>query len=183
MEYIFYMCSFVSILSTLRVITHIEPMYALLYLITSLLAVSGIFFSLGAYFAGAVEIIIYAGAILVLFVFVVMMLNLSSVVMQQEQVWFRPYMWLGPGFLSFLLFLILLYALCLNNDTGIPLAVIDGKKVGIKLFGSYMLVVELTSMLLLSGLVVGYHMGSKSRLPDKLLMNKSSIMTTTHKEQ
>ena len=43
-----------------------------LYLIISLLAISGVFFSLGAYFAGALEIIVYAGAIMVLFVFVVM---------------------------------------------------------------------------------------------------------------
>lgn len=50
-------------------------MHALLYLIISLLAIAGVFFSLGAYFAGALEIIVYAGAIMVLFVFVVMMLN------------------------------------------------------------------------------------------------------------
>lgn len=54
---------------------HTNPVHALLYLIISLLAISGVFFSLGAYFAGALEIIVYAGAIMVLFVFVVMMLN------------------------------------------------------------------------------------------------------------
>lgn len=59
----------------LAVITHTNPVHALLYLIISLLAISGVFFSLGAYFAGALEIIVYAGAIMVLFVFVVMMLN------------------------------------------------------------------------------------------------------------
>ncbi len=58
-------------------ITHTNPVHALLYLIISLLAISGVFFSLGAYFAGALEIIVYAGAIMVLFVFVVMMLNLG----------------------------------------------------------------------------------------------------------
>ncbi|MCS5950503.1 NADH-quinone oxidoreductase subunit J [Klebsiella pneumoniae subsp. pneumoniae] len=53
-------------------------MHALLYLIISLLAIAGVFFSLGAYFAGALEIIVHAGAIMVLFVFVVMMLNLGG---------------------------------------------------------------------------------------------------------
>ncbi|SQC85967.1 NADH-ubiquinone oxidoreductase subunit J [Klebsiella pneumoniae] len=45
------------------------------------------FFSLGAYFAGALEIIVYAGAIMVLFVFVVMMLNLGGTEIEQERKW------------------------------------------------------------------------------------------------
>ena len=45
------------------------------------------FFSLGAYFAGALEIIVYAGAIMVLFVFVVMMLNLGGSEIEQERQW------------------------------------------------------------------------------------------------
>ena len=53
-------------------------MHALLYLVVSLLAVAVIFFLLGAPFAAALEVIIYAGAIMVLFVFVVMMLNVSA---------------------------------------------------------------------------------------------------------
>ena len=69
MEFAFYICGLIAILATLRVITHTNPVHALLYLIISLLAISGVFFSLGAYFAGALEIIVYAGAILVLFVF------------------------------------------------------------------------------------------------------------------
>lgn len=71
----FYICGLIAILATLRVVTHTNPVHALLYLIISLLAIAGVFFSLGAYFAGALEIIVYAGAIMVLFVFVVMMLN------------------------------------------------------------------------------------------------------------
>lgn len=78
MEFAFYICGLIAILATLRVITHTNPVHALLYLIISLLAIAGVFFSLGAYFAGALEIIVYAGAIMVLFVFVVMMLNLAA---------------------------------------------------------------------------------------------------------
>ena len=63
MEFAFYICGLIAILATLRVITHTNPVHALLYLIISLLAISGVFFSLGAYFAGALEIIVYAGAI------------------------------------------------------------------------------------------------------------------------
>ncbi|WP_016587074.1 NADH-quinone oxidoreductase subunit J, partial [Yersinia pestis] len=76
MEFAFYIAALVAVVATIRVITHTNPVHALLYLIISLLAISAVFFSLGAYFAGALEIIVYAGAIMVLFVFVVMMLNL-----------------------------------------------------------------------------------------------------------
>ena len=47
MEFAFYICGLIAILATLRVITHTNPVHALLYLIISLLAISGVFFSLG----------------------------------------------------------------------------------------------------------------------------------------
>lgn len=94
MEFAFYLCGLVAVLTTLRVITHTNPVHALLYLIISLLAVAGVFFSLGAYFAGALEIIVYAGAIMVLFVFVVMMLNLGESVQAQEREWLKPTVWI-----------------------------------------------------------------------------------------
>ncbi len=55
MEFAFYICGLIAILATLRVITHTNPVHALLYLIISLLAISGVFFALGAHFAGALK--------------------------------------------------------------------------------------------------------------------------------
>ena len=49
MEFAFYICAIIAVGTTLRVITHTNPVHALLYLIISLLAISGVFFSLGAY--------------------------------------------------------------------------------------------------------------------------------------
>jgi NADH-quinone oxidoreductase subunit J len=69
----FYLMALVAIVSTVRVVTNANPVHALLSLIVSLLAVAGMFMIVGAPFAGALEIIVYAGAIMVLFVFVVMM--------------------------------------------------------------------------------------------------------------
>jgi NADH:ubiquinone oxidoreductase subunit 6 (subunit J) len=100
MEFAFYICGLIAILATLRVVTHTNPVHALLYLIISLLAIAGVFFSLGAYFAGALEIIVYAGAIMVLFVFVVMMLNLGGSEIEQERKWLQPGIWIGPAILS-----------------------------------------------------------------------------------
>ena len=80
MEFAFYLAAGVAVASTVMVITGTNPVHALLNLIVSLLAVACTFFALGAPFAGALEIIVYAGAIMVLFVFVVMMLNLGPAV-------------------------------------------------------------------------------------------------------
>jgi NADH-quinone oxidoreductase subunit J len=159
-EFAFYFAAGVAVVSTLRVITNTNPVHALLYLIVSLLAVSMCFFALGAPFAGALEIIVYAGAIMVLFVFVVMMLNLGPAASDQEKKWLTPGIWTGPAILSALLLAQLLYALFATpSGAAIGLETVDAKAVGISLFGPYLLVVELASMLLLAALVAAYHLG------------------------
>jgi len=182
MEFAFYLCGLVAVLATLRVITHTNPVHALLYLIVSLLAVSGVFFSLGAYFAGALEIIVYAGAIMVLFVFVVMMLNLGGETVQQERDWLKPGVWFGPGLLSLVLLVVVVYAIRTANDQGIDGTMIDAKQVGISLFGPYVLAVELASMLLLAGLVVAFHIGREKRAGD-LLSNRPDDAVQSKKEE
>ncbi len=116
MEFAFYICGLIAILATLRVITHTNPVHALLYLIISLLAISGVFFALGAHFAGALEIIVYAGAIMVLFVFVVMMLNLGGSEIEQERQWLKPQVWIGPAILSAIMLAVIVYAILGVND-------------------------------------------------------------------
>ena len=78
MEATFYLSGAVAVAATLMVITRASAVHALLYLIVSLLAVAIVFFVLGAPFVAALEVIIYAGAVMVLFVFVIMMLNLGK---------------------------------------------------------------------------------------------------------
>lgn len=172
MELTFYLCGLIAIVTTLRVITHTNPIHALLYLVVSLLAISGVFFSLGAYFAGALEIIVYAGAIMVLFVFVVMMLNLGSSVIDQERSWLKPQLWIGPGLLSALLLAVMVWAIWqLDLTHSMHGEVIDARHVGMALFGPYVLAVELVSMLLLAALVVAFHLGREER-PAEALNNR-----------
>jgi NADH-quinone oxidoreductase subunit J len=160
MEFAFYFASGIAVLATLRVISNRNPMHALLYLIISLLAVAMCFFALGAPFAAALEVIVYAGAIMVLFVFVVMMLNLGPAAIEQERRWLTPGIWLGPALLALLLLGELLYVL-FGTPSGAVLGtqVVEAKAVGISLFGPYLLVVELASLLLLAALVAAFHLG------------------------
>jgi len=78
MQLTFYISAIVAIFSTIMVITRFNIIHALLYLVVSFLALATVFFILGAPFAAALEIIIYAGAIVVLIIFVIMMLNLKG---------------------------------------------------------------------------------------------------------
>jgi NADH-quinone oxidoreductase subunit J len=78
MDVLFYISAAVTIASSVMVITRRNAVHALLYLVTSLLSAAFIFYLLGAPFIAALEVIIYAGAIMVLFIFVVMMLNLGK---------------------------------------------------------------------------------------------------------
>jgi NADH-quinone oxidoreductase subunit J len=159
-EFAFYLAAGVAVMATLRVITNTNPVHALLYLIVSLLAVSMLFFSLGAPFAGVLEVIVYAGAIMVLFVFVVMMLNLGPAASAQERQWMTPGIWGGPAMMSLALLCEMLYVLFGNHSgAALGLTTVDAKAVGISLFGPYLLVVELASMLLLAALVAAFHLG------------------------
>jgi len=158
-EVIFYIAAAIALLATIRVISGTNPVHALLYLIVSLLSVALIFFTLGAPFAGILEIIVYAGAIMVLFVFVVMMLNLGEATVAQERKWLQPRVWYGPAALSLILLVELWFLFPHGETHAAGHTLVDGKQVGIALFGPYLLVVELASMLLLAALVAAYHLG------------------------
>lgn len=171
MEIAFYLSGLVAVLATLGVITNANPVHALLYLIVSLIAVAMVFFSLGAPFAGALEIIVYAGAIMVLFVFVVMMLNLGEETAAQERAWLKPRTWLGPAVLAAVLLLVLIATLW-RGDIGLVIQgeTLTAKMVGITLFGPWLIVVELAAMLLLAALVTASHVGRMA--PDRTPANR-----------
>ncbi|GAB2789550.1 NADH-quinone oxidoreductase subunit J [Halomonas shantousis] len=160
MEVAFYLSALVAVLATLGVITNTHPVHALLYLIVSLISVAMVFFALGAPFAGALEIIVYAGAIMVLFVFVVMMLNLGEAAVAQERAWLRRRFWLGPSVLAVLLFGVMASLLFSGDGRGVIAGeTLTAKAVGMQLFGPYLIVVELAAMLLLAALVTASHLG------------------------
>src|SRR5690349_9597927 len=130
MEFTFYLGAVVAVLATLRVITQTNPMHALLYLIVSLLAVALVFFTLGAPFIAALEVLVYAGAIMVLIVFVVMMLNLGKESVEQEKRWLNLPMWIGPSLLSLVLLVQLLVVLAGSGSTPTLGSEVDAKAVG-----------------------------------------------------
>jgi NADH-quinone oxidoreductase subunit J len=157
---LFYLAATVALIATGLTVTRGNAVHALIYLIISLLAVAVIFFVLGAPFAAALEVVIYAGAIMVLFVFVVMMLNLGQRPAAAERAWLAPRNWIGPALLALVLLLELTYIMFANSAASAA-RVVGPKEVGMLLFGPYLLAVELAAVLLLAALVGAFHLGRR----------------------
>jgi NADH-quinone oxidoreductase subunit J len=164
MTAVFYISAFIAVLATLVAITRMNPVHALLYFILSLLAVGVIFFILGAHFVAALIIIINAGAVMVLFVFVIMMVNQGKHTMEQERQWTDPKLWLTSGLLAVVLLIEVVYVLVHTNQGSAGSTIVSPKQVGMALFGPYLLAVELISMLLLVGLLGAHHLARESHV-------------------
>ncbi len=162
MNTLFYLASAVAIISTILAVTRLNAVHALLYAIVSLLSVAVIFFALGAPFVAALEVIVYAGAIMVLFIFVVMMLSIGRRERKQEQQWLSLRMWVGPVLLAGVLAAELFHVIAANGSRVSTSAVVGPKALGIRLFTHYVLGVELASILLLAAIVGVYHLGRRA---------------------
>jgi NADH-quinone oxidoreductase subunit J len=167
MNWLFYLAAAVALFCSVMVITRLNAVHALLYMVMSLLSVALIFFLLGAPFVAALEVIIYAGAIMVLFVFVIMMLNLGPQSEDQERRWFNLRTWRGLVIVAGILLIELVLAVRLGLPQQMEVAEVSPHQVALTLFGPYLLGVELASMLLLAGLVGAYHLGRRRQKDER----------------
>lgn len=175
MNIIFYIAATIAIVSSVMAISNRNAIHALLYLIISLLSISVVFYILGAPLIAALEVIVYAGAIMVLFIFVVMMLNIG---MQEEneRKWLTPKMWIIPSVLAAILLTILIYAIRVFHVEKTSPEMIGPKEVGITLFTTYLLAVEIAAVLLLAGIVGAYHLGKqKKKIVHRYLIKNTSV--------
>lgn len=157
-ESLFYLAGLVAVIASLKVVTGYNTVHALLYLVVSLLAVAVCFYLMGAPFAAGLEVIVYAGAILVLFVFAVLMFGLGKDETRNAPQNKSLANMLGAMLLAFALLVEMV--LIINNSEiqqSLHATVIGSKAVGIMLYGPYLLAVEIASFLLLAGLLTGYH--------------------------
>lgn len=163
MTLLFYISSAVAIIATLMVITRYAPIHALLYLVVSFLAVAMIFLSLGAPFVSVLEVIVYAGAIIVLFIFVVMMLNLGRETASQERQWLQPRVWVGPSILVLVLMVEMIILLVKGNNSSMTVSVVEPRRVALSLYREYILALELAGFLLMAGIVGAAHIGQHKK--------------------
>jgi NADH-quinone oxidoreductase subunit J len=162
MNIFFYIATAIALISTIMAISGRNAIHSLLYLILSLLAVSVVFYLLEAPFVAALEVIIYAGAIMVLFIFVTMMLNIG-IESKTEKKWLKPLMWIIPSVLAVILFIDLILAIKTVHTLPSDNQVILPKQVGISLFSTYLLAVEIAAILLMAGVIGAFHLGSQKK--------------------
>lgn len=158
MTFAFYLAGAIAVVSTFLAVTRLNAVHALLYFVVSLLSMAFLFLLLGAPFVAALEIIIYAGAIMVLFVFVVMVLSMGPRAILEEREWLAHTAWVGPALLTAFLLIELVWLLGFSEYEALDVVQIGPKEVGLTLLGPYLLGVELVSTLLLIGLVGAYHL-------------------------
>jgi NADH-quinone oxidoreductase subunit J len=176
MNTIFFIAATLAIISSVLAIASRNAIHALLYLILSLLSISVIFYIIGAPFTAALEVIVYAGAIMVLFIFVVMMLNIGME-RETEYRWLSPGMWLLPSVLAAVLLLVFIYILKIFHIKQTGEAIIGPKQVGISMFTTYLLAVEIAGILLLAGITGAYHLGKQK----KKVLHRFMIKTPSDK--
>lgn len=164
MDIAFYITAAVTVISTILVITRHNPVHALLYLVISLLSLAMIFFLLGASFAALLEVIIYAGAIMVLFIFVIMLLNLGAETAEQEKVWLKMKVWIGPAILSVILLIEFVYLVASSDSEAYTQQEVEPQQVAFSLYQVYLIGVELAAMLLMAAVVGAAHIGRHKKV-------------------
>ena len=151
---LFYLFGAVAVVASLLVIAQRNPMYSVLLLIASFGALSGLYVLLDALFVAVIQIIVYAGAIMVLFLFVVMLLNAPQEDTEYDEK-AHPRMRTGPmrfgGLLAAALAAELVWALTSAPESGgfAGGAVSSVAAIGRRLFADYSFSFEVTSILIL----------------------------------
>jgi NADH-quinone oxidoreductase subunit J len=150
---LFYAFGAVALVSALGVITMKHPVRCALSLALSLLALAGIYLLSGAEFIAAIQVIVYAGAVMVLFLFVIMLLNLGQDLRAAVRSPLLKYTGIALGLVFLAEGVILLGRGIPAGTLGVPGPVPSTETMGRLLFGNYLLAFEAASLLLLVGIV------------------------------
>jgi NADH-quinone oxidoreductase subunit J len=161
-QILFWILSVLALFSALMMITSKNPVHSVLWLIVTFFSISGHYILLNAQFLAIVNIIVYAGAIMVLFLFVIMLMNLNNTAEPKKNRWLK----LVGGIAGGCLFLVLVAALkdsevkrqfteVKTGDIGLI------KNLGKELFSTYVVPFEISSILFLSAMVGAVVIGKK----------------------
>jgi len=154
---IFYILAATAVIATLLAITEKHPVHAILFLVTSLFSMATIFYLLMAPLVAAFEVILYAGAIMVLFLFVIMMLDLGQPEKGLSPHWKE---WLPAALLTGISLASLVLVIVSRHAAGVAPAVMPTiHEVALRLFQEHGLAVELISLQLLFALVGALYLG------------------------
>jgi NADH-quinone oxidoreductase subunit J len=163
-QIMFWFLSALALLGAIGVVASKNPIYSVLCLIVVFFAISGHYILMNAQFLAIVNIIVYAGAIMVLFLFVIMLMNLNSQTGPLKNVYMKM-----AGIVAGLTFMIVLVAALSHSETQ-NIVMRPGTRVGLienlgkALFNTYVVPFEISSVLFLSAMIGAIVIGKKDKV-------------------
>lgn len=159
-QILFWILAIASLFSALMVVISKNPVFSVIWLIVTFFSISGHYILLNAQFLAVVNIIVYAGAIMVLFLFVIMLMNLNKEAEPRKNKWLNLIGAIAGGSLL----LVLIAALKTTDKEMTQLR--DGnigliKNLGNVLFNQYVVPFEISSILFLSAMVGAVILGKR----------------------
>lgn len=149
----FYIFTSLMLAAAVLVVRHRSPIYSVLSLLVVMFSLSALFVLLGAYFLAAIQVLLYAGAVLVLFLYALMLLNLSPESLARAQTFRLPIAGLTAATLLFALLWRVLTERTLVAPSSQEAPAGTVQAVARLLFAEYLLPFELTSFLILAAIV------------------------------
>jgi NADH-quinone oxidoreductase subunit J len=152
---LFYVLGAGAIASSLLMVTRRNPVMGAIFLILNFFCLAGLYLTLHAQFIAVVQVIVYAGAIMVLFLFVIMLLNLGNEDTLREKISWKKIVALGLsiGLVLEVLYIIGYYAgyATAQSSNAVEIGTVEG--IGKVLFSEFLFPFEVTSMLLVAAIV------------------------------
>ena len=161
-QLLFWFLSVLALFSALMVITSKNPVYSVLWLILTFFSISGHYILLNAQFLAIVNIIVYAGAIMVLFLFVIMLINVKENAKPRKNRWLKLAGAISGGSL-----LLVMVAALKDTEIKQQMVQLNGgdigliKNLGKTLFNEYVIPFEVSSILFLSAMIGAIVLGKK----------------------
>lgn len=163
-EVLFYLIGGLILLTTVLAVTRRNLVHAVVYLVLSFFGTAMLFYLFGAPLLAALEVIIYAGAIMVLFLFIVMMLRMDDV----RETFLPLRQWL-PALLMAVTYLAAGGALLYTDGqswSALEPAIAEPRAFGAFVFERHWLSIEIVSLMLLVALIGALHLGKMSKASD-----------------
>jgi NADH-quinone oxidoreductase subunit J len=160
-QYAFYFLSILAIFSALMVVFSRNPVHSVLYLVVTFFSIAGHYFLMNSQFLAMVHIIVYAGAIMVLFLYVIMMLNLNTDTEPNKSNWVKGAAVVTGGLLMLIL------VVSTKSADQLPIQKTMNANIGLisnlgkVLYNEYMLPFEVSSILFLVSMVGAVMLGKK----------------------
>ena len=183
LQVIFYVFSGLTVLSALMVITQNNPVRCVLFLVFTFFTSAVLWILLNAEFLALILVLVYVGAVMTLFLFVVMMLNIDIESMKKQMIWYLPF----GLILVALLVSFLMAALPIEGfksvvgavvpaQTGMP-AISDTEALGLVLYTDYVFAFELAAVILLVAIIAAITLVHRNPIRSKRQNIVSQIMT------